>query len=144
MQKIKIALALSLFVVAAALSSCNHDDNSNNNNNNGSTPLPGTWKITYFFDKQDETSYYSGYVFDFQSNGSLTASKGGQTWSGTWTTGIDDSKDKMLLSFSPGAPSALTELQEDWLIIVINDNLMHFEHTSGGNGDTDIVKFERS
>jgi hypothetical protein len=143
MRHLKIGLPIFFFLATLAFSACNHDDNSGGSNNGGSTPTPGSWKITYFFDKQDETGHYSSYTFDFESNGSLTASNGSQSWNGTWTTGIDDSSDKMVFSFPVGAPSALQELQEDWLIIQITDNLMHLEHTSGGNGDTDVVKFEK-
>lgn len=138
MQKIQNYIALGLFIGAGLLASCH-----NNGNNTGSTPASGQWKITYFFDKQDETSHYAGYVFDFGSNGSLTASQNGQTWNGAWSTGFDDSTDKLLISFSGGAPSALLDLQEDWRIIKMDDNFMHLEHTSGGNGDTDVVHFER-
>jgi hypothetical protein len=136
----KIQNFLSLLILITLFTAC--DDNSNGSNN-GSTPSAGSWKITYFFDKKVETGNYTGYVFDFGSNGSLTASANGQTWNGSWSTGFDDSKDKILITFSGAAPSALTELQEDWLIIKMDDNFMHFEHTSGGNGDTDVVHLER-
>ena len=139
MQKIQNFFALALLVAASLLTAC--DDKSNNPNT--STPTAGTWKVVYFFDKQDETSNYAGYVFDFGSNGSLTATQNGQTWSGTWSTGFDDSKDKLLITFSGSAPSALLDLQEDWLILKMNDTVMQFEHTSGGNGDTDVVHFEK-
>ncbi|MDX1913616.1 MAG: hypothetical protein SFV22_19125 [Saprospiraceae bacterium] len=128
---------LLLSVAMIGLASCNPDSNSNN----GSTPPPGAWKVSYFFDKQDETGNYASYVFEFGSNGSMSATNGAQTWSGTWATGFDDSKDKFLIDFSGAVPSALAELEEDWLIIQINDDSMHFEHTSGGNGDTDVLKF---
>lgn len=141
MQKIQKFFVFALVFAASFFTSC--DDNSNSSSNNNNTPASGKWKITYFFDKKDETSNFSGYVFDFNSNGSLTATSGSQTWSGTWSTGIDDSKDKFLISFSVAVPSSLSDLQEDWVIIQMDDNLMHLEHTSGGNGDTDIVKFEK-
>lgn len=140
MQKIQKFFMFVLVLAASFFTSC--DDNSNSSNNNN-TPASGKWKITYFFDKKDETSNFSGYVFDFNSNGSLTATNGSQSWSGTWSTGIDDSKDKFLISFSVAVPSSLSDLQEDWVIIQMDDALMHLEHTSGGNGDTDIVKFEK-
>lgn len=142
MKKTQLFFAFTLFLAASFLTSC--DDNSNSNNPNGVTPSAGNWKVVYYLSKQDETSNYAGYVFDFSSNGSLTATKNGQTYSGTWSTGFDDSKDKFLMTFSGGAPSALLELQEDWLIIKMNDTVMQFEHTSGGNGNTEVLHFEKS
>ncbi len=128
-----------LLLSFVAFTAC--DDNSSNNNNNTATPSAGTWKVTYFFDKQDETSNYSSYTFEFGANGSLSATNGSQTYSGTWATGFDDSKDKFLIDFSSVVPSSLAELEEDWRIIKIEANAMHFEHASGGNGDTDVLKF---
>ena len=137
MQKIQYLLAITLLLTSSMFVSC--DDNSNSPGT--STPASGEWKVTYFFDKKVETSIFSGFVFG--SNGSLSATQNGQTWSGTWSTGFDDSKNKLLITFSGGAPSSLVELQEDWLIIKMDDNLIHLEHTSGGNGDTDVIHFER-
>jgi hypothetical protein len=118
--------------------------NSSSNSNNPVVPASGDWKVTYFFDKVDETSYYTNYTFTFDTNGSLMAKNGSQTWTGTWSTGFDDSKNKFLINFNGSVPSALEELEEDWLIISVDDSLMHFEHTSNsGTGDTDVLKFER-
>lgn len=139
MQKIQQFFVFALFLGAFLFSSC---DDKSSNNPNASTPAAGNWKVAYFFDKQDETGNYDAYVFEFAGNGSLSAVKNGQSWNGAWSTGVDDSKDKFVISFSPGAPSALSELAEDWLIIKMDDNVMQFEHTSGGNGDTDVLHFE--
>ena len=142
MKFIQKFLPILLFS-AVAFTSCDDNSSSNNNSNNNVTPASGTWKVTYFFDKQDETSYFSGYTFEFGANGSLSSSNGSQSYSGTWSTGFDDSANKFLIDFSGVVPSALSELEEDWRIIKVEDNFMHFEHTSGGNGDTDIVKFSK-
>lgn len=145
MKSIKFFLPALFFMAAAAFVSCqnSNDDSSGNNNNNNNTPAAGEWKITYFFDKKDKTGNYAGYTFEFGADGSLNAFSGSQTWPGTWQTGIDDSANKILMDFIGTVPSALSELEEDWRIITMNDSFMHFEHTSGGNGDTDVVKFTK-
>ncbi len=135
-----IFAAFSLLLFTAFASCTKNDDNSGGNN---VTPSVGTWKISYFFDKQDETGNYTNYTFEFGSDGSLSATNGSQTWNGTWQTGFDDSTDKFLIDFTGTVPSALSELEEDWRIIEIKDDFMHFEHTSGGNGDTDVLKFSK-
>lgn len=142
MKVIQKSIAL-LLLAFFSLTACDDNSNGNNSGNNNFTPAAGTWKVTYFFDKQDETSYYTNYTFEFGANGSLSASNGSQTYNGTWATGIDDSTDKFLIDFSGAVPSVLSELEEDWRVIRIEDNFMHFEHTSGGNGDTDILKFSK-
>lgn len=137
MKKALFAFAALLLSLSIALPACKND----NNPSNPPTPNPGQWKVSYFFDKQDKTSNYASYTFEFGSDGSLSATNGSQTWSGTWQTGIDDSANKFLIDFVGTVPSALSELEEDWRIITIEDTSMHFEHTSGGNGDTDVLKF---
>ena len=129
----------ALFLLAVAgLYSCNDDDNSIN-----LVPSAGAWKVFYFFDKQDQTGNYTSYTFEFGASGSLVATGSGQTYSGTWSTGIDDSTDKFLIDFNGSVPGALSELEEDWRIVVMRNDFMHFEHTSGGNGDTDVLKFSK-
>ncbi|MCC7466552.1 MAG: hypothetical protein IT261_09795 [Saprospiraceae bacterium] len=141
MFSVRISLPLFLLLFTGLIA-CD-DNSSSSNNGSGPTPAAGVWKVSYFFDKQDETSYYSGFTFEFGANGSLSATNGSQTWSGTWATGFDDSSNKFLIDFSGAVPSALGELEEDWRIIKMESNQMHFEHTSGGNGDTDVLKFSK-
>lgn len=145
MRYIKGLPVLLAFFSLALFSACHSSDDNSNNNNNGSntTPSVGQWKVSYFFDKQDETNNYTNYTFEFGANGSMSATNGNQTWNGTWLTGFDDSANKFMIDFSGTLPSALSDLEEDWKIIQISDNFMHFEHTSGGNGDTDVLKFTK-
>ena len=131
-------------VCAALFTSCDKigDDNSSSGGNNV-TPADGLWKVSYFFDKKDETSDYATYTFQFNSDGSLKASNGSLSWSGAWRTGFDDSKNKFDIDFNGTVPSALSELEEDWLIVHMKDDFMHFEHRSGGDGDTDVLHFSK-
>lgn len=126
---------------STALGSCSLTDD--NSQPSGPAPAAGTWKVSYFFDKSDETSYYTGYTFEFSGNGQLTANNGSQVYPGTWSTGFDDSKNKFLINFTGTHPSVLEELEEDWLIVEQTSDFMHFKHTSGGNGDTDVLQFSK-
>jgi len=135
-------LAFSLFAtLLSVFVACDPNSSSNPSLN---TPGAGNWKITYFFDKQDETSNYTGYTFEFGSNNSFKATRNGQTWSGSWSNNCDDSANKLCIFWSGSVPSALEELAEDWRIIEMSNDLIHLEHTSGGNGDTDVVHFKKA
>ncbi len=144
MKGIQFVFTAFAMLLLSAFASCSNSDDNSSGGNNNQTPNAGTWKVSYFYDKKDETGNYAAYTFEFGTDGSLSASNGSQTWSGTWQTGIDDSANKFLIDFNGTLPSALSELEEDWRIISIEDNFMHFEHTSGGNGDTDVLKFTKS
>ena len=137
LQKMLFSGCLLIGLLAGA---CKKDPSGSSN-----TPAPaaGTWVVSYFFDDKEETANYTDYAFEFGADGSLTVKQGGLTFTGTWATGTDDSKEKFVINFSGAIPSELEELAEDWQIVVYEDNFMHFEHTSGGNGDTDVLKFSK-
>ncbi|MDO9512473.1 MAG: hypothetical protein Q7J34_11990 [Bacteroidales bacterium] len=73
-----------------------------------------TWTISYYFDEKDETSNFTGYVFEFQNTGILKASKGGTSTTGSWI--IDNNSSKLTINF-PGATNYLENLNDDWLLI---------------------------
>jgi hypothetical protein len=133
----------STALLVLLLTACGKNKDDNYTPGGLNPPAAGLWKITYFFDKKDKTANYAGYTFEFKSNGALNAQSGAQTWNGTWSTNCDDSSNKFCIFFSGPVPSALAELEEDWRIVSQTDVFMHFEHTSGGNGDTDIVHFTK-
>lgn len=145
MRYLKVFPLIVALALLASITACHSsDDHSNGPNGSNTTPGAGTWKVSYFFDKQDKTANYSNYQFEFGANGSISATGNGQTVNGTWLTGFDDSANKFMIDFSGTVPSSLSEMEEDWRIIEIRDDFMHLEHTSGGNGNTDVLKFTKS
>lgn len=99
------------------------------------------WKITKHYNNgKDETYHYTNYVFQFNANGSVTATNGGTSYSGTWYFGNDDSSIKLILNFSA---SPFSELNDDWLVVQQNNSIIELENISGGNGGTDYLTFEK-
>lgn len=135
-----LLLATVLFLGFTACKKNNSSNSSNNNNTNTTLPTT-TWKVTYFYDDKDETAHFTGYSFDFFTNGSVTATQGAQTINGSWTDGNDDSTTKLYLNF--GTASPFDELNEDWEILSISDTKIELRHISGGNGGTDLLTFEK-
>lgn len=137
---------IRLLVVSLILLACNNDDNpvstiSVTDVNN--TLRSGTWKITYYWDSDhDETSHFTGYIFTFGEGSVLTAVKTGETITGTWTTGIDDSKVKLFISFT--APPNFAEISDDWHVIERTDARIKLQDVSGGSGGTDLLTFEKN
>ncbi|MBP6334523.1 MAG: hypothetical protein KA444_03550 [Bacteroidia bacterium] len=107
-----------------------------------STLPQGQWKITYFNDSgNDETAHFTGYSFQFNSNGTVTATKGSTIVNGTWSDGNDNSTPKLVLNF--GTTVKFDELNEDWHITQQSSTMIKLEHVSGGNGGTDLLYFEK-
>ena len=102
----------------------------------------GTWKVTLFNDNGiDETSNFNGFTFTFNGNGTATATRNSTATNGSWVSGTDDSKVKLILDF--GVTSPLDELNEDWKVLERTDTRIKLTNVSGGNGETDFLTFEK-
>lgn len=140
---------LFLLFVTVSLFSCKKDDNDSNSStittiNLAATASTGTWRVTYYYDTDhEETSNFSGYAFTFAGGNVLTATKAGATTvTGTWATGNDDSKVKLILTFT--TPASFAELSDDWHVIERTDTRIKMQDVSGGNGGTDFLTFEKN
>ncbi len=105
------------------------------------TMQSGTWRISYFNDNgTDETHHFTGYAFTFNTNGTVTAANGANTYNGTWSVTTDSSgKVKFNLAFA--APPAFEELTEDWEVVSRTSTRIELKHVSGGGGGTDFLTF---
>lgn len=99
------------------------------------------WKIIlYQENSQNHTDKFSDYTFDFMANGELFATYKNNQIAGVWSTGIDDSKNKLIINFNN---DALEDLNEDWEIIEQSPSIIKLRHISGGNGEIDNLTFEK-
>lgn len=142
MKKTNIFLLL-LILSIAVISACKKNEDSDIPSASVTKDLisQGTWKVTYFNDSgDDETYHFSGYVFSFNSGGSVSAVKNSSTMNGTWSTGTDDSQEKLNLDFGQTMP--FDELNDDWHILENSESKIRLEDVSGGSGETDYLTFE--
>jgi hypothetical protein len=101
----------------------------------------GKWKVSRFEENgKDEAGHYNGYVFQFNTGGTVTATRGSDVVTGKWTTTGSDSKTKMTINF-PSAP--FNELNDDWDIKSGSAASIQLQHTSGGNGGVDYLNFDK-
>ena len=111
----------------------------------------GRWRISSFInDDKDETSDYTGYIFQFQPTGVLIATNGPASLSGSWVVteqrdGSDGTNtfDDIDFDISFASAPVLSKLSEDWEIIEATDTKIDLRHMSGGNGDTDLLTFNK-
>lgn len=115
-----------------------------------STAQSGDWTITYYFDTdKEETSDFAGYVFTFTAQGVVTASNGTNGFTGSWSVSVDDSSDDspdddvdFNLFFSE--PFLADELNDDWDVLEFSSTRIALRDVSGGDGDTDLLTFEKN
>ncbi|MGC4101098.1 lipocalin-like domain-containing protein [Ferruginibacter sp.] len=143
MKKIVNIPALSILILSIFVS-CKKDDNSVSAQASAlnAAAVQGKWKVTLYNDNgTDQTNHYTGYEFQFSSNGTVTAAKTGSTISGTWSSGNDDHTLKLVLSF--GATAVFSELNDDWHVTQQTSTLIKLEDVSGGGSGTDYLTFEK-
>ena len=74
----------------------------------------GTWRVSRYKDHQtDITSNFSGYVFQFRSNGTVDGILGGQTTPGTWKA---DVSSRTIQSEFLNAGDPLKRLNYTWKV----------------------------
>jgi hypothetical protein len=76
----------------------------------GSSPS-GNWKVTYYWDKKNETSNFFGWSFRFLPNGQAEAIKGTTVLAGSW----QKTGSKFTINFD--ADALLSHLSGEWLIV---------------------------
>lgn len=154
MKKLLFTLACS----ALLFMGCNSDDDSNDSGTNEtptiaqiqSTAQSGTWRITYFFDSdEDETSNFNGYVFTFNSNGIVSAVHPSETVTGNWSitsssSSSSSSNPDFNLFFPVNEDHDFDDLIDDWDVIQITDTTIELIDVSGGNGGTDYLTFTKN
>src|SRR5690606_38943857 len=108
----------------------------------------GTWKVTLFSEDGDnETSYFSGYVFTFNDGGTVSA-VGSTTISGTWSVSKSNSSsssddDEVHCNLSFPNMNNFDELSDDWHILNYSDSKLELEDVSGGDGSIDKLTFSK-
>ena len=138
----KTTVKLILLALAITTISCSksNDDNSNPANPGGKVEqVSGDWTVTYYFDSgKDETSNYSGYSFVFSNDGTLTASSGSGTFTGTWWIGSkssDDDNSSNRLNIMITGNKAMDDLVDDWLIVSLTSNEISLKDDNVTSGE---------
>lgn len=128
------------------MTACSNDDDNNNTITTGSvtsTLIDGNWRVTYYWDNnQDETSDYNGYTFTFGNGSVLTAMRSGTPTVGSWSTLVDDGKVKLVILFS--SPADLIEISDDWEVTERTNTRIKLKDVSGGSGEIDYLTFEKN
>lgn len=140
-------------------STCSSDDDGGNNDNSQeiiqieNTAESGDWIISSYIDSgQDETNDFNGYTFTFSANGTLTATNGTTTYTGSWSVtdsnSSDDSSNDDDIDFNISFPVPDTDdfedLNDDWEIVTYSDTTISLIDISGGNGGTDTLVFQKN
>ncbi|MFD0862041.1 hypothetical protein ACFQ1M_07465 [Sungkyunkwania multivorans] len=158
MKTLLFRMLLVVLSISLMSSTCSSDDDDIIDNSQEiaavkNTAEDGTWRITSFVDSgQDETNDFNDYNFTFASDGTLTATNGSNTVTGTWSV-TDDSNSSSSsssddidfnIAFPVPATSVFEDLNDDWDIVSYSAAKISLIDISGGNGGTDTLVFEKN
>jgi len=111
-MKKKIIISLSLLVIFSA--SCKKYVQQQQQNALETLITNGTWIVTRYVENgTDITSSFSGYIFKFNSNGTVTGTNGGAVSNGSWSGNIST---KTITSDFPSAGIPINKLNAVWKI----------------------------
>jgi hypothetical protein len=128
-----------------AVGSCDEDDDNDYNDDDvDDTDLrnvltEGSWVISYYYDDQDETGAFKGYVFNFYADGTAKASDGNNTTYGTWFSNGDDGSLELDLDFGEADP--WDEIEEDWDVLAFDNATVSLADID--DDDADYLTFSR-
>lgn len=134
-------IATAFFMLFA---SCKKDDNLSSSSYSPTVGIvtQGQWQVTSFTENGlDHTNHYTGHSFMFASSGTLSATNGSVSASGSWSTATEDSQQKLVLNFN--STPTFSELNSDWHILTQTANKLTLEDVSGGGSGTDYLTFEK-
>ena len=130
----------------AAIDLCDEDDDFDFDEDDVSDSVfvsilvDGSWKITYYFDDQDETDDFKSYEFMFLRDGSVKVLKGDSLITGVWYAYGDDGILEFELDF--GSTWPLKELNDDWVVIEFDESRIKLGDESGDSTE-EYVTFEK-
>lgn len=133
--------AVLILIFAFTLASCERDSTDSMPTEptqvTQALTVSGGWRITSFIeDGEDETSFFSPYRFTFNDDGTVTATRPGETINGTYRVFQDDGKTELAMLF-PVAFGEFAELNDDWYLVSRTDREMRYADGK------DILVFER-
>ena len=93
----------------------------------------GSWYVSYFYgDGNDDTNYYDGYNFNFNSNGTCTAIKNAITTNVDCDLYDESSYQRFDLHYEG---NALDEIEEDWKVLEFKATTIRLKHDSNDGND---------
>ncbi|GEM_PF-668644 len=169
-MKNKILKVASFFLMSIILVSCESDDQSETMPRFDSLDVvsaqafvgEGEWRVTEFRDDDDlddddfyEAIDFEGYVFEFDGDGSVTATLGDAVFTGAWRIELEDDSDddddddddddrgemEFYIEFN-SSNDILEEISDDWEILEYSDTRIRL----GDDDDIDddeLLVFER-
>ncbi|HMH22921.1 MAG TPA: hypothetical protein VK563_14140 [Puia sp.] len=101
----------------------------------------GYWYVSqYLQNDSDITASFAGYLFKFDTNGTVTGTKDGVSVKGVWTADINT---RTIVSSFPTAGDPLKYLNETWIITDSSPSFVKAKSTDPGSGAANILQLKK-
>jgi hypothetical protein len=134
-------------VIENAIGECDEDDDNDFNDDDVDDSgliavlTDGMWKITYFFDKTDETHAFTDFMFTFKADGTALATNGTSSVNGTWKSYGDSGTLELEFDFGNEAP--FKDIGDDWELVEFSTTIIKLQDVSGGDDSVSALTFEK-
>lgn len=108
------------------------------------------WEVTSFIDGgDDESDSFDGYVFDFNDDGTVIATKGNTEVTGEWaiTSGSTDGTDTyapVVFNLAFNTPDVFTDLTGEWYLVTYSETQITLAQDNEGNSEDDYLTFKNN
>ena len=114
MKPLKPLLSVFLLILVATMPSCKKFVQQQEEKAALNIITNGVWIVnSYLANDSDVTASFSGYVFQFKSDGTVTGVNGASSTQGVWSANI---VSRQIISSFAGAPDPLARLNASWTI----------------------------
>jgi hypothetical protein len=95
--------------------------------------INNNWHITYcFYYGVDKTTYYQGYSFNYNSDGTVVAENNSINTDGDWDVSDDGGFQRLSLNFDG---SSLHDIETNWMVVEYNETVIKLKKQNGNNND---------
>ena len=128
-------------IIENAVTICHSNNGGPGNLNLIAVLTSGTWRVTLLSDNNfDNTAFYNGYNFTFNTDRSSKAVKDATMIEGSWAAYTDSGQNKLTLSFD-GA--TLDQLENDWKVLEYTSTYIRLKH-GDGSASSDYLKLSKN
>jgi hypothetical protein len=106
--------------------------------------IEGTWNVTLHNEAgTDNTSDFSGAIFDFNSEGPLLVT-GTFDKNGTWNSTTDSGLVKITIAFLKETKGALASISKDWFVLNASNAKIELKHVSSEDESISLLTIEKN
>src|SRR5450432_2614843 len=137
----KLLYTILFLTCIASLTSCKKFIQQQEKNAVLQIMTTGVWYVSgYLQNDSDITSSFSGYLFKFDANGTVTGTINTVSTIGAWSA---DVSAQSISSDFPAAPDPLKELNETWKITDSGTNYVVANSSDSTNNTTNILHLQK-